>query len=218
MVPIPAAERDRNFHLGLLASLALIFLWSAIRPYDRLTWWLEVLPAIIGVLLLAVTYARFPFSRLAYVMVWLHAIVLLVGGHYTYAEVPLFNWVRETFELSRNNYDHLGHLAQGFFPAIVIREILLRRSPLKPGKWLFFLVTCVGLAISAFYELIEWWVALASGDDAVAFLATQGDPWDTQWDMLLALIGVIVSQLLLARVHDASMKRVVAVKLQRRRR
>jgi len=207
-----AADRERNFHLGLLLSLALIFLWSAIRPYDRLTWWLEVFPAIIGMFLLAVTYARFPFSRLAYVMVWLHAIVLLVGGHYTYAEVPLFNWVRETFELSRNNYDRIGHLAQGFFPAIVIREILLRLSPLKPGKWLFFLVICTGLAISAFYELIEWWVALASGDDAVAFIATQGDPWDTQWDMFLALIGVIVSQLLLGRVHDASMKRARVAK------
>ena len=215
---MPAADRDRNLHLGLLASLALIFLWSAIRPYDRPTWWLEVFPAILGVFLLAVTYTRFRFSRLAYVMVWLHAVVLLVGGHYTYAEVPLFNWVREILELSRNNYDRVGHLAQGFFPAIVIREILLRLSPLKPGKWLFFLVTCAGLAISAFYELIEWWVALISGDDAVAFLATQGDPWDTQWDMFLALIGVIVSQLLLGRIHDASMKRVAVVKSRRRHR
>jgi putative membrane protein len=214
---MPAAERERNFHLGLLTSLALIFLWSAMRPYDRLTWFLEVFPAIVGVFLLAVTYERFRFSRLAYVMVWLHAMVLLVGGHYTYAEVPLFNWVREALELSRNNYDRVGHLAQGFFPAIVIREILLRLSPLKPGKWLFFIVTCTGLAISAFYELIEWWVALTSGDDAVAFLATQGDPWDTQWDMLLALIGVIVSQLLLGRIHDASMKRVAGAKPRRRR-
>ncbi|HYA37341.1 MAG TPA: DUF2238 domain-containing protein [Candidatus Methylomirabilis sp.] len=213
-----AADYDRNVHLGLLTSLALIFLWSAVRPYDRLTWYLEVFPAIVGVFLLVVTYARFRFSRLAYVMVWLHAIVLLVGGHYTYAEVPLFNWLRETFELGRNHYDRLGHLAQGFFPAVVIREILLRLAPLKPGKWLFFLVTCVGLAISAFYELIEWWVALSSGDDAISFLATQGDPWDTQWDMLLALTGVIVSQLLLGHLHDASMKRVAGAKPQRRSR
>ena len=212
-----ATDRDRNIHLGLLTSLTLIFLWSAIRPYDRLNWFLEVFPVMLGVFLLMVTYARFPFSRLAYVMVWLHAVVLLIGGHYTYAEVPLFNWVRETFELSRNNYDRVGHLAQGFFPAVIIREILLRLSPLKPGKWLFFLVTCVGLAISAFYELIEWWVALSSGDDATSFLASQGDPWDTQWDMLLALIGVIVSQLLLARIHDASMKRIVSAKSRRRR-
>jgi len=212
-----ATDRDRNIHLGLLTSLTLIFLWSAIRPYDRLTWFLEVFPVMLGVFLLVVTYARFPFSRLAYVMVWLHAVVLLIGGHYTYAEVPLFNWVRETFELSRNNYDRVGHLAQGFFPAVIIREILLRLSPLKPGKWLFFLVTCVGLAISAFYELIEWWVALSSGDNAISFLASQGDPWDTQWDMLLALIGVIVSQLLLARIHDASMKRIVSAKSRRRR-
>jgi len=212
-----ATDRDRNIHLGLLTSLTLIFLWSAIRPYDRLNWFLEVFPVMLGVFLLMVTYARFPFSRLAYVMVWLHAVVLLIGGHYTYAEVPLFNWVREIFELSRNDYDRVGHLAQGFFPAVIIREILLRLSPLKPGKWLFFLVTCVGLAISAFYELIEWWVALSSGDDAISFLASQGDPWDTQWDMLLALIGVIVSQLLLARIHDASMKRIVSAKSRRRR-
>jgi len=212
-----ATDRDRNIHLGLLTSLTLIFLWSAIRPYDRLTWFLEVFPVMLGVFLLMVTYARFPFSRLAYVMVWLHAVVLLIGGHYTYAEVPLFNWVREIFELSRNDYDRVGHLAQGFFPAVIIREILLRLSPLKPGKWLFFLVTCVGLAISAFYELIEWWVALSSGDNAISFLASQGDPWDTQWDMLLALTGVIVSQLLLARIHDASMKRIVSAKSRRRR-
>jgi len=131
-----------------------------------------------------------------------HAAILMVGGHYTYAEMPLFNWLRDVFELSRNHYDRLGHLAQGFIPAIVAREILLRRSPLRPGKWLFFVVTCVCLAISACYELIEWWVAESSGDQAVAFLATQGDVWDTQWDMFLALLGALSSQLLLRRWHD----------------
>ncbi len=204
-----AANPDSGFNLGLLGSLLAVFTWSAIHPRDTLTWLLEVFPVILGVLIMAATYARFRFSRLAYLMIWLHALVLLVGGHYTYAEVPLFNWIRDMFELSRNHYDRVGHLAQGFFPAIVVREILIRLSPLKPGKWLFFLVTCVALAISAFYELIEWWVALTSGDDAVAFLATQGDPWDTQWDMFLALIGAISAQLLLARYHNKSMESLV---------
>ena len=201
-----AANPDGGFHLGLLVSLLVVFTWSAIHPRDTLTWPLEVFPVILGVLIMAATYARFRFSRLAYLMIWLHALVLLVGGHYTYAQVPLFNWIRDMFELSRNHYDRVGHLAQGFFPAIVAREILIRLSPLKPGKWLFFLVTCVALAITALYELIEWWVALTSGDEAVAFLATQGDPWDTQWDMFLALIGAISAQLLLARYHNKSMK------------
>ena len=201
-----ATNPDSGFHLGLLVSLRVVFTWSAIHPRDTLTWLLEVFPVVLGVLIMAATYARFRFSRLAYLMIWLHALVLLVGGHYTYAQVPLFNWIRDMFELSRNHYDRVGHLAQGFFPAIVAREILIRLSPLKPGKWLFFLVTCVALAISAFYELIEWWVALTSGDEAVAFLATQGDPWDTQWDMFFALIGAISAQSLLARYHNKSMK------------
>jgi putative membrane protein len=135
-------------------------------------------------------------------------IILMVGGHYTYAEMPLFNWLRDTFELSRNHYDRVGHVFQGFVPALVAREILLRRSPLRPGKWLFFLVACVCLAISAFYEFIEWWVAVASGDDAVAFLATQGDVWDSQWDMFLALLGALSSQLLLGRLHDRQLSRL----------
>ena len=133
---------------------------------------------------------------------------MMVGGHYTYAEMPLFNWLRDEFHLARNYYDRFGHVAQGFVPAIIAREILLRTSPLRPGKWLFFLVTCVCLAISAFYEFFEWWVALASGSDAVAFLATQGDVWDTQWDMFLALVGAIASQLLLCRIHDRAISRL----------
>ena len=201
-----AANPDSGFHLGLLVSLLVVFTWSAIHPRDTLTWLLEVFPVILGALIMAATYIRFRFSRLAYLMIWLHALVLLVGGHYTYAQVPLFNWIRDMLDLSRNHYDRVGHLAQGFFPAIVAREILIRLASLKPGKWLFFLVTCVALAITALYELIEWWVALTSGDEAVAFLATQGDPWDTQWDMFLALIGAISAQLLLARYHNKSMK------------
>jgi putative membrane protein len=137
-----------------------------------------------------------------------HAFILLVGAHYTYAEMPLFNWLRDTYDLERNYYDRLGHVAQGFIPAIVAREILLRCSPLQPGKWLAFIVVSIALAISALYEMLEWWVALASGSEATAFLATQGDVWDTQWDMFLCLIGASVSLLLLSRRHDQSLQRL----------
>jgi putative membrane protein len=201
---------ERHVLFALLASLGIVFAWSAIQPRDRVTWLLEVLPAIIGLALLALTHARFRFSLLAYGLMWAHAIILLVGGHYTYAEVPLFSWLRDGFDLARNHYDRLGHFAQGFAPAIVAREILVRRSPLRPGKWLFFLVTCVCLAISAFYELIEWWVAVASGDAATAFLGTQGDAWDTQWDMFIALCGALSAQLLLGRYHDRLLARAPA--------
>lgn len=199
---------DRRYYSVLLAVLALVFAWSAIAPRDRFTWFLEVSPVLIALPLLIITYPRFTFSRLAYGLMLIHAIILMLGGHYTYAEMPLFNWLRDTFELSRNYYDRLGHVAQGFIPAIAAREILLRTSPLQSGKWLFFVVTCVCLAISAVYEILEWWVALASGSDAVAFLATQGDIWDTQWDMFLALVGAVLAQLLLAGWHDRSMRRL----------
>ena len=176
--------------------------WSAWRPHDWPTWFLEAVPVLITLPLLAAIYRRFSFTALAYWMMALHAVVLLVGAHYTYAEVPLFNDLRDAWDLERNHYDRIGHIAQGLFPSIVIREILLRRSPLQTGKWLFFVVTCIALAISAFYELIEWWVAVATDDGAVAFLGTQGDPWDTQWDMCLALCGALAAQLLLSRTHD----------------
>jgi putative membrane protein len=138
----------------------------------------------------------------------LHGVVLMVGGHYTYAEMPLFDWIRDEFGLVRNHYDRLGHVAQGFIPAIVAREILVRASPLKAGGWLFFVTTCICLALSACYEMIEWWVAVASGDEAVSFLATQGDVWDTQWDMFLALLGALSSQMLLGRWHDLQLTRL----------
>jgi putative membrane protein len=201
---------QRSYLGTLLALFTIALAWSAIGPYDRLTWWLEVAPALIALPIMMWTYARFPLSRLAYALILAHAAILLVGGHYTYAEMPLFSWLRDEFHLSRNYYDRVGHLVQGFVPAIVAREILLRTSPLKPGKWLFFLVTCVCLAISACYEFLEWWVALASGSKAVAFLATQGDVWDTQWDMFLALLGAIAAQLLLAPGHDRSMARLAS--------
>jgi putative membrane protein len=199
---------DRRYYTLLIALLAVVLGWSAVHPHDRFTWWLEIFPILIALPLLLLTGQRFPFSRLAYGLMLLHAIILLVGGHYTYAEMPLFNWLRDANGWDRNYYDRLGHVAQGFIPAIVAREILLRRSPLQPGKWLFFLVTSVCLAISACYEFLEWWVAIASGSDATAFLATQGDVWDTQWDMFLAFLGAMAAQVLLSGVHDRSMARL----------
>ena len=194
--------RPHILYAFLLASVGSVLLWSGLEPKDRLTWFLEVAPVLIVLPLLLWTWKSFPFTPLAYTLMAVHAVILMVGGHYTYAEVPLFDWIRDDLGLARNHYDRLGHLAQGFIPAIVAREILLRRSPLKPGAWLFYLVTSVCLAFSAFYEMIEWWVAVASGDEAVAFLGTQGDVWDTQWDMFMALVGAVSSQLLLRRWHD----------------
>jgi putative membrane protein len=194
--------------IPLGGSLVAVFLWSGVTPRDAGAWWLEVMPVIVAAPILVATYRRFPLTPLAYILIWLHAILLMVGGHYTYAEVPLFNWIRDAFHLSRNHYDRVGHFAQGFVPAILAREILLRTSPLRPGKLLFFLICCVCLAISAFYELIEWWAALlTSPDTGTAFLGTQGDVWDTQWDMSLALVGSLFAQLSLGRLHDAQLNR-----------
>jgi putative membrane protein len=183
--------------LGLVALIV-----SGIDPHDRFTWFLEIAPILIAVPILVATYHRFRLTRLAYRLILLHAVVLMIGGHYTYAEVPIGNWVRDALGLARNHYDRLGHLMQGFVPAIVGRELLLRTSPLRRGRWLFALVTLSCLGISALYEFFEWWTALATGAAATAFLGTQGDPWDTQWDMFCALVGAIVAQLTIARVHD----------------
>jgi putative membrane protein len=196
------AQSFSRFHVALLGLTLGVLAWSGIGPRDRFTWFLEVLPVLLALPLLLWTGPRFRFTDLAYGLMALHGVILMVGGHYTYAEMPLFNWLRDSFDLARNHYDRLGHVAQGFIPAIVAREILVRASPLRSGGWLFFLTTCVCLAFSAFYEMLEWWVAVASGDEAVAFLATQGDVWDTQWDMFLALLGAVCSQLLLGRWHD----------------
>lgn len=191
-----------------LAIFFAVLAWSAINPYDRLTWWLEVAPALIGLVLMAWTYQRFPLTSLLYVLILIHSLILMVGGHYTYARVPAFDWLRDTFELSRNHYDRIGHLAQGFIPAMIARELLLRLTGLKRGGWLFFLVLCVCLAISAVYELIEWGAAMALGGSAEEFLALQGDVWDTQKDMALAGLGALAAQLLLPRWHDRQLQQL----------
>ncbi|MEN8729602.1 MAG: DUF2238 domain-containing protein [Desulfuromonadales bacterium] len=177
-------------------------LWSGIQPKDYPTWMLEVLPAVVGFAVLAATRNRFPLTPLAYLLILVHCIILMVGGHYTYAEVPLFDWIRDGFGLERNNYDKVGHFVQGFVPAIVAREILVRNAIVAGKGWMSFIIVCVCLAISALYELIEWWVAILSDEAAEAFLGTQGYVWDTQSDMMYALVGAIMALLLLSRVHD----------------
>jgi putative membrane protein len=193
--------------LTLISSFFGVLIWSFIRPYDLFTWFLEASPAIAAFLLLVITFKGFRFSNLGYILMWAHFIVLLIGAHYTYAEVPLFNWIRDEYGFKRNSYDGIGHFAQGFIPAIVTREILLRKSEIR-GKWLPFVVICIVLAFSAFYELIEWWVSLATGSIGDAFLGTQGDVWDTQKDMALCLIGSITSLFFLSRLHDRSLAKL----------
>lgn len=198
----------RRYLLALIAVVGAALVASGIGPHDRTTWWLEVFPVLIGAPILVTTYRRFPLTPLVYTLLAIHALILILGGHYTYARVPLGFWVQDLFGVARNHYDRLGHFAQGFIPALLVREILLRTSPLRPGRWLFVLVAAVCLAFSAIYEFIEWWAALAGGESAEAFLGTQGDVWDTQWDMFLALTGAITAQLLLGRVHDRSLARL----------
>ncbi len=199
----PPAIHPSPRELGVYAAIALAVLtWSGIAPNDRMTWFMEVIWVLIALPLIGATWSRFPLTRLLCVLILAHMCVLMVGGHYNYAEVPAGFWVRDWLGLERNHYDRLGHFAQGFVPAILARELLLRHTSLRRGGWLFYLITSVCLAFSAFFEMIEWWAALIWGADADAFLATQGDPWDTQWDMFLALIGAISAQLLLARWHD----------------
>ena len=192
----------------LLLVVAVALVASGIRPYDRLTWVLEVLPVLIAAPLLVATYHRFPLTPLAYWLIALHALILILGAHYTYARVPLGFWLQDAFDFTRNHYDRIGHLMQGFGPAIIIRELLIRTSPLVPGKWLFTLVLFSVLGVSATYEFTEWWAALAGGEAAGAFLGTQGDVWDTQWDMFLAGCGAIAAQLLFARLHDRQLAAV----------
>jgi putative membrane protein len=205
--------KARRLHIALLLSFLAILVWSAIKPHDLFTWFLETAPAMAGAIILISTYNRFRFTTLVYILIWMHAIILAVGGHYTYAEVPLFDWIRDAFHLSRNHYDRVGHFAQGFVPAMIAREVLLRKSPLKPGKLLFFIIVSICLAISAFYELIEFAVSQATGSAGDAFLGTQGDVWDTQKDMALALTGAVVALLTLSGLHDRLLKEEIAERL-----
>ena len=202
------AARSWREPAALLALALVALAASGIGPSDRFTWLLEVLPVILAVPVLLATRRAFPLTPLLYRLLFLHGLILMLGGHYTYAEVPFGFWLQDAMDLSRNPYDRIGHLAQGFIPAILAREILLRRTPLNRGGWLFLLVTSVCLAFSAFYELIEFATALAVGESAEAFLGTQGDVWDTQWDMFMALIGALTAQITLGKLHDRQLARI----------
>jgi putative membrane protein len=190
----------------LLGIAVLGLVWSGVAPHDQPTWALEVFPVVIALPLLWFTRRRFPLTPLLYLLIAVHASILMLGGHYTYALVPLGDWARELLDLARNPYDRVGHFAQGFVPAMIAREVLLRRTPLRRGGWLFFIVVCICLAISACYEFLEWWTAVIIGGQADAFLGTQGDVWDTQWDMFLAGCGAITAQILLARWQDRQLQ------------
>ncbi|HEY5850682.1 MAG TPA: DUF2238 domain-containing protein [Lysobacter sp.] len=192
---------------ALIALVAGALLWSAIAPKDRLTWFMEVVWVIVGLPLVMLSWRRFPLTRLLCWLLAAHALVLIHGGAHTYAQTPLGFWLRDLLGLERNPWDRVGHLMQGFVPAILARELLLRCTPLRPGGWLVYLVLASALSFSAFFELIEWWAALAFGADADAFLATQGDVWDTQWDMFSCLCGAIVSLLMWSRLHNRQLGR-----------
>ena len=187
-----------------------VLIWSAIDPKDPLTWWLEALPAIIGLVVLSITYRNFPLTPLTYILILIHCVILMVGAHYTYAEVPLFDIIAEWYGHARNNFDKVGHLAQGFVPVIVAREILIRKQIVNGRSWLHFLALCFVLAFSAFYELIEWWAALLGGS-AEAFLGTQGYVWDTQSDMAWALFGGILALVCLSHLHDKQLVKLLKI-------
>ena len=198
---------QKNLLIVLIIIFFTVLIWSVIDPKRLLTWFLEVVPALVGFVVLVLTYRRFPLTSLLYVLITIHAVILMIGGHYTYAHVPLFDWIRDTFGFSRNHYDRVGHFAQGFVPALIAREVLIRTSPLKEGKWLFFVVVCICLSISAMYELIEWqYAVIKGGESADEFLGSQGDIWDTQSDMALALVASIIALLSLSKLHDKLIK------------
>ncbi len=196
-----------NWRIAWLAVFFIVLIWSGINPKDFTTWVLEVMPALVAIALLTYTRDSFPLTTLTYTLILIHCVILMVGGHYTYAEVPIGDWFRDLFDGTRNNYDKLGHFAQGFVPAIVAREIVIRLSVFNSKAWMNFFIVSMCLCISAFYELIEWWVALMSGEAADAFLGTQGYIWDTQSDMGLALAGAIIALVLLGKVHDSQLNK-----------
>ncbi len=195
-------------NISWLSIYFLVLIWSATNPADRFTWFLEVFPALIGLVVLIVTYSRFRFSTFTYFLILVHCLILMVGSHYTYAEVPLFDKLSELFDWQRNNYDKLGHFVQGFIPAAIAREIIIRRKIIDKPMWQNFFNVCFCLAFSAFYELIEWWVALATGESAEAFLGTQGYQWDTQSDMMLALIGALCFVIFCTKWQDKSISKI----------
>ena len=198
--------RRPRYEMALLIVVLVVLVWSGIQPADRFTWLMEVFPVLIAVPVLLATYRRFRFTPLVYTLMAIHACILMLGGKYTYAQVPLGFWMERTFGFARNHYDRIGHFAQGFVPALIGREILVRLSSLKGSRWFPFVVLAFCMAISALYEFIEWWTALATGSAAEAFLGTQGDPWDTQWDMFLAFVGAISGLVLLSRYHDKQLR------------
>jgi putative membrane protein len=201
-------ERQPRYEIVLLVVVLAVLVWSGIQPADRFTWLMEVFPVLIAVPVLLATYRRFRFTPLVYTLMAVHACILMLGGKYTYAQVPLGFWMEHTFGFARNHYDRIGHFAQGFVPALIGREILIRLSPLKGSRWLPFVVLAFCMAISAFYEFIEWWTALATGSAAEAFLGTQGDPWDTQWDMFFAFVGAILALVGFTRIQDRQLREV----------
>jgi putative membrane protein len=201
-------RRITNFHIFLLVSLAAIFVWSGCEPRDRFTWFLEIVPAILGLAVLFYTFPRFQFSNIVYVLVWIHCVILMVGGKYTYGQNPLFEYFKEIFGWTRNNYDKLGHVIQGVSPALISREIFIRREVVSGKRWTFFLSVAVPLAFAALYEIFEWLMAALNGEKTEAFLGTQGYFWDTQTDLFYCLIASIAALILLSRRHDAELGKI----------
>ena len=192
----------------VLVLTAMVFIWSGIKPYNYFTWFLEIVPALIALIILLLTYKKFRFSNFIYILICFHAMILMIGGHTTYAEMPLFNWLRDTFDLARNYYDRFGHFAQGFVPALIANELIIRKKLITPRGWRIFFIIFTILGFSAFYEFFEWWTALAAGDAATDFLGTQGDIWDTQWDMFMCLIGSITALSIFSRFHEKQIEKL----------
>lgn len=202
---------SRTYHLALLLTATAYLIWSGINPNGRFNWFVETVPAMVGGIILVATYRKHPLTSVSYTLVWLFALILMTGGHYTYAEVPIGNWLRDSFHLSRNHFDRMGHFFQGVIPAMLARELILRTSPLKPGKWMFVFCVSIALAISASYELFEWQYAVTFGGEmADDFLGSQGDVWDAQKDMFMALCGAIASLLLLGKLQDKQLSEIRA--------